>query len=67
MSGVRHKGGVTLIWALVWNVGKEIGELMIREKLKWGDRKSESTEAGLRGGLTRSSEEVPVMGRERRS
>ena len=30
-----------------------------REKLKWRTHESESTEAGHRGGTTRSSEEVP--------
>lgn len=39
---------------------------MLRGKLKRKHRKSESTEADLRGGLTRSSEEVSVMERERR-
>lgn len=39
---------------------------MPREKLKRRHRKSESTEADLRGGLTRSSEEVSVMEMERR-
>ena len=39
---------------------------MRREKLKRKPRESESTEADLRGGLTRSSEEVSVMEMERR-
>ena len=39
---------------------------MSREKRKWKPHKSESTEAGHRGGVTRSSEEGPVMGLERR-
>jgi hypothetical protein len=39
---------------------------MIREKSKWRTHEDESTEAGHRGGMTRSSEEVPVMGMERR-
>ena len=39
---------------------------MRREKLKRKSRKSESTEADFRGGLTRSSEEVSVMEMERR-
>ncbi len=39
---------------------------MIREKLKWKPRKSESTDAEHRGGITRSSDEVPVMGMEPR-
>ena len=39
---------------------------MIREKLKWRTHESESTDAGHRGGPTRISVEVPVMGMERR-
>jgi hypothetical protein len=39
---------------------------MIREKLNWNAQESESTEAKHRGGTTRSSEEVSVMGMERR-
>jgi hypothetical protein len=39
---------------------------MRREKRKWKPHERESTEAGYRGGATRSSEEGPVMGLERR-
>ena len=39
---------------------------MVREKLKWRTHEGESTDAGHRGGPTRSSEEVSVMGMERR-
>jgi hypothetical protein len=39
---------------------------MVREKLKWKTHESESTEAEHRGGITRSSDEVFVMGMERR-
>jgi hypothetical protein len=39
---------------------------MIREKLKWRTHEGESTEAGHRGGPTRSSVEVSVMEMERR-
>jgi RNA-directed DNA polymerase len=39
---------------------------MLREKLKWRSHKSESTDAGHRGGATRSSDEVSVMEMERR-
>ena len=39
---------------------------MLREKLKWRPHEGESTDAEHRGGTTRSSEEVPVMGVERR-
>jgi hypothetical protein len=39
---------------------------MLREKLKWKTHEGESTEAVHRGGTTRSSEEVPDKGMERR-
>ncbi len=39
---------------------------MIREKLKWRTHESESTDAGHRDGLTRSSVEASVMEVERR-
>ena len=39
---------------------------MIREKLKWWTHEGESTDAGHRGGPTRSSVEVSVMEMERR-
>lgn len=39
---------------------------MPREKYKWQPHKYESTEAEHRGGATRSSDEDPVMGLERR-
>ncbi len=39
---------------------------MTREKYKWKPHKYESTEAEHRGGATRSSDEGPVMGLERR-
>lgn len=63
--GIRHKGGVTLIQALVRNLGTcrpdVKGEIQAE-----GLRKDESTDAGHRGGATRSSDEGPVMGLERR-
>ena len=39
---------------------------MLREKPKWRPHKGESTDAGHRGGATRSSVEVSVMEMERR-
>jgi len=39
---------------------------MIREKFKWRPHKNESTDAGHSGGVACSSDEVPVMGMERR-
>ena len=39
---------------------------MLREKLKWRTHESESTDAEHGGGPTRSSDEVSVMGMERR-
>ena len=57
LSGVRHKGGVNLNQTLVWNVGTccpdDKGETQVR-----GPHEGESTDAGHRGGITRSSGEV---------
>ncbi len=39
---------------------------MGREKLKWRTHEGESTDAGHRGGITRSSDEISVMEVERR-
>ena len=39
---------------------------MSREKLKWRPHESESTDARHRGGAACSSDEVSVMGLERR-
>jgi len=39
---------------------------MLREKSKWKPHKDESADARHRGGVTRSGDEVPVMGTERR-
>ena len=39
---------------------------MLREKFKWRPHKNESTDARHRGGATSSSDEVYVMGMERR-
>ncbi len=57
LGGVRHKGGVNLNQAFVWNVGTcgpdDKGETQVR-----GPHEGESTDAGRRGGITRSSDEV---------
>ena len=64
-DGIRHEGGVTLIQASMWNAGTcrsdAKGEIQIG-----GPYEGESTDAGHRGGATRSSDEGPVMGLERR-
>jgi hypothetical protein len=39
---------------------------MPREEPKWKPHEGQSTDAGHRGGWARSSDEVPVMGMERR-
>jgi hypothetical protein len=63
--GIRHKGGVTLIRALVRNLGTcrpdAKGELQAE-----GLRKDESTDAGHRGEDARSRVEGSVMGLDRR-
>jgi hypothetical protein len=64
-DGIRHEGGVTLNRAFARNVGT------CRPDAKGaiqagGPREDRSTDAGHRGGATRSSEEGSVMGLERR-
>ena len=55
-NGIRHEGGVTLRQAFAWNVGTcrpdVKGEIQMG-----GPHEDESTEAGHRGGATRSREE----------
>ena len=65
LDGVRHKGSVNLIQALVWNVGTCRPDAK-GETQMGGPHKGESTDAGHRGGPTRSSVEVSVMEMERR-
>jgi len=56
---------VTVLWALVRNVGT--GRADVKGELQVGSpHERESTDAEHRGGLPRSSGEVPVMGMERR-
>ena|SRR5215204_5922039 len=63
--GVRHEGSMTLLWASVRNVGT-CGSNAKGETQIGSPYKSESTEVEPRDGLPRSSNEVPVMGMERR-
>ena len=46
------------------NLPRRVG--VLRENLKWRTHKRKSTDAEHGGGLTRSSDEVSVMGMERR-
>ena len=63
--GVRHRGGVTVLWASVWNVGTcrfaVKGEPQVGSPHEW-----ESTEAEHRGGVVRSRREGAVMALDRR-
>jgi hypothetical protein len=63
--GVRHRGGVTVLWASVWNVGTcrsaAKGEPQVGSPHEW-----ESTEAEHRGGVVRSRGERAVMALDRR-
>ena len=63
--GIRHEGGVTLIQALVRNVGTCRPDAK-EEAQADSIRKSERTEAGHRGGVVRSREESSAMGLDRR-
>lgn len=65
VGGVRRKGGVSLGQASVRNVGT-CGSDVKGEPQVGGPHKRESTDAGHRGGVTRSSEEGSVMELERR-
>jgi hypothetical protein len=64
-TGVRHEGGVTLIQALVRNVGTCRPDAKGEAQ---ADRicKGESTDAGHRGGVVRNRDKGPVMGLDRR-
>src|ERR1700761_4101528 len=59
-GGIRREGGVTLNQASMWNVGAcrsdATGEIQIG-----GPDEGESTDAGRRGGATRSRDEGPVI------
>jgi hypothetical protein len=63
--GVRHRGGVTVLWASVGNVGTcrfaAKGEPQVGSPYEW-----ESTEAEHRGGVVRSREERAVIALDRR-
>ena len=54
-DGVRLTGGVKLQQVLAWNVGTL--PAMRRENAKWQIHEALSTDAQVRGGLIRSSEE----------
>ena len=60
LDGARHAGGVNLNRALVWNVGTCRPDVK-GETQAGRTRKSESTDAGHRGGPIRTGVEVPVM------
>ncbi|MBK7677087.1 MAG: IS66 family transposase zinc-finger binding domain-containing protein [Candidatus Accumulibacter sp.] len=64
-TGVRHEGGVTLIQALVRNVGTCRPDVK-GEAPADSLRKGQSTDAGHRDGVVRSRDEGPVMGLDRR-
>jgi hypothetical protein len=65
VDGVRHIGGASLISGFCVELWEPVAP-MLREKSKGQTPKDESTDAENRDGATRSSEEVPVMGMERR-
>jgi hypothetical protein len=65
MDGVRRKGGASLISGFYVELWEPVA-LMLREKSKGQIPEGESTDVENRGGATCSSDEVPVMGMERR-
>ena len=64
-DGIRHGGGVTLSQAFARNGGTWCPDAK-GEVQAGGPREDQSTEAGHRGGVTRSRDEGPVMGLDRR-
>ena len=64
-TGVRHEGGVTVIRASIRNVRTCRSDVK-GDIQAGGPCEDQSTDAGHRGGATRSSDEGPVMGLERR-
>ena len=65
LVGVRRIGGVTLIQALVWNMGTCRPDAKGATQVG-GPHECLSTDAGHGGGAARSSDEGSVMGLERR-
>jgi len=65
-DGARHRGGVSLIRALMLNCGNLLPRC-IRERHKRRAREADSIDARRRGGQVRSSEEASVMEVERRN
>ena len=69
---VRHEEGASTIQALVWNRRTCRSGILSRNGLGGGsspsgrNREEPSTDPEHRGGPSRSSDEVPVMGMERR-
>ena len=64
LGGVRCRGCMILIQALVWNVGTCWFNAKEREVMRLSH--FASTKVNQRGGATRSSDETTVMGVERR-
>ena len=56
LGSTRHKGGVTLHQALVWNVGT--CRLDVKGEIQGATPKDEKPDARHRGGATRTSDEV---------
>lgn len=65
-GGVRHRGGVSLIWALMVNCGN-LSQRCLRERHKQRSCEADSIDALHRDGQACSSGEATVMVVERRS
>ena len=63
--GVRHEGSMTLLWALVWNVGTGRSAAQGEARVG-GPREGESTDAEHRDGAAWSRAEGSVTGLDRR-
>lgn len=64
LDGTRHKGGVTLDQALVWNVGT--CRLDVKRDVQGRNPKDQRIDARHRDGATRSSDELGESPGERR-
>ena len=64
LGDIRHKGGVTLPQAFVWNVGT--CRLDVKRDVQGRNPKGQRIDARHRDGATRSSEELGKRPRERR-
>ena len=64
-DGGWHEDGMNVTQAFVWNV--RTYDLNVKGEIQVKKHEDESTKVRYRGGMVRSSDEGPVMGKERRN